>query len=181
MAFWRSIRVVVAWILAASVAAIITEVFLSASGQSQSPGAVKQAVTLKPRYVDGKLYLPVADATRQYVSESNRLVLAYGWIWPLHPLRPSNDGAPVYYETGFGTQSADRYWFCSWAASSISQPNATSRQKGINKLEEIRQLYYYKHSLVQRSKVLLLRELTDAKRGNLTALRTDVRLNCPKP
>jgi hypothetical protein len=135
---------------------------------------------LRPRYVNGVLYLPATMASREYGVEAARLTLAPGWRWPKSPLARFKEREPMYYEVGFGKQAADSYWFCSWAYTALHD-TGNEKQTALKVIPGIRHLYYYTTSLVPPSRVLLNKELIEAQHGHLSRLRTDVTLNCPRP
>jgi hypothetical protein len=131
--------------------------------------------------IGGVLYIDVTHADAQYFREASRLNLAKDWHWPKRPLAPTFEARPQWYETGFGTQAADRYWFCSWAIEAVAaKPGSKLEWNAIRTLQQIRSLYYYRKTLTKRAGRLFSSELALSDAGRLSELRRDVRLNCPR-
>src|SRR6185437_6395868 len=123
-------------------------------------------------------YVPAGTAEQQYRAEASTLRLPAAQVWQAHPLASTDQGSPVWYQDGFGRQTADRYWFCKWAAVAASTANPTVRRDAVTTLQAMLRLYYYTTALDVPSRPQLVRELTSAQRGDLRELRNDLSLNC---
>ena len=130
------------------------------------------------RVVNGATYLPATTAEREYTKEAATLRLPPSDEWPQSPVSGGTSAAPEWYQVGYGRQAADRYWFCKWADVALNTSDPHQRHNAVKTIHGILQLYYYKHALVRRSRPQLVEEVQSARRGDLTALREDVRLNC---
>jgi hypothetical protein len=130
------------------------------------------------RIVNGTKYVPVGTAEREYTAEASTLRLPAARTWQSHPLKSTDGGSPVWYQVGFGRQTADRYWFCGWAAVAAGTTHADVRRSAVATLQKMLHLYYYTTALAVPSRPQLVRELTSAQRGDLRELVNDLRLNC---
>lgn len=131
----------------------------------------------------GPAALTPAQAAAEYRAEAAGLTLAPTWRWPASPIGETGpDGAGVVYEPGYGRQSADYYWFCSWASRVVAgRVTEAQRRQALDRLVGIRGTYYYTNALDPESKPFFDQVLTSATLGDLSALRRDVQLNCPRP
>ena len=157
------------WVLAVLLSAVL------AGCAATNSAAVKQPPY---RVVNGATYVPVATADREYSREAATLELPPAHAWPQDPLPKSDSGSPAWYEIGYARQAADRYWFCSWAAMAVNASDVRARREAVEALQGILRLYYYTNALDAHSRPQLAKEVTSAQKGDLTALRTDVQLNC---
>jgi hypothetical protein len=159
--------------------ALITLTLFVIIGCGQTTTAPKHPSSGSPLR-SGKHYVSPMQATNEYFEETSRLTLAPGWKWPARPIggvMPNGDR--VMYEQGYGRQAADRFWFCSWAATATAaRPDSARRHRALLRAFGIRKLYYYTTSLQGISKAYFKRELTAARRGRLSVLKKDVALNC---
>jgi hypothetical protein len=129
--------------------------------------------------MDGEQYGPAPIADQEYWREAANLHLAPGWSWPAVPVAATEDGHTMMYQLGFGTQSADRHWFCSWASAAIkASVGSAAAREAEQRLLGILHLYFYKTSLVQADRSALRREVVRAGQGQLKLLRQDVDANC---
>jgi hypothetical protein len=118
-------------------------------------------------------------AIGEYRDEATRLRLAPGWTWPKTPIPSTYRGSEVRYEKGYGTQAADHFWFCSWAAQALeTRPETEERAVAVDQLQTLRSKYYFE-VLNTKSKPYVERELKRARGGNLDLVQRDVELNCP--
>ncbi len=145
---------------------------------SARQGAVNQEAPGHWVVVAGEPYGTAAKLDLEYHAEARRLELAPGWAWPSDPVSPTVDGHIMMYERGFGRQAADRFWFCSWAATASEARAGPEVRLALARLPEIFQLYYYRVSLAPSSRSGFRREILHAQDGNLAALKQDMRLNC---
>jgi hypothetical protein len=160
--------------------AAVAAITVACSAPAPVPAPAPSQSPLQARYINGIRYNPAPWTTREYFTEAGRLRLAAGWSWPAHPVQSIREGQPVFYQTGFGTQAADSYWYCSWAATALNDSHLKSNERAaVAQLQHIRQLYYFTHSLDRNGRVLLSHELVTAERGDLKLLQNDVTLNCP--
>ena len=167
------------WVFGLAIAACLT-VACSTPAPVPAPAPAPSQSPLAARYINGIRYNPAPWVTSEYFAEARRLRLAVGWTWPLDPIQAVRDGQPVYYQTGFGTQAADSYWYCSWAATALQDSrHEPSERRAVAQLQRIRRLYYFTRSLDKNGRTLLSQELVTATRGNLKLLQRDVTLNCP--
>jgi hypothetical protein len=130
------------------------------------------------RIVNGTKYVPVATAEQEYQAEAKTLRLPAAQAWQAHPLVATDQGSPVWYQSGFGRQTADRYWFCRWAAVAAGTASSAVRGDAVATLQQMLHLYYYTTALDVPSRPQLVRELTSAQHGDLRELLNDLRLNC---
>lgn len=121
-------------------------------------------------------------ATAEYRTEAAALTLAPGWRWPAAPLAKTGpDGRGMMYERGFGKQAADHYWYCSWASRALDEQVApTDRAQALTTAVGLRKTFYFTTGLAPASRPFVDGFLTRAEHGDLSGLRRDVRLNCPK-
>ncbi|MGA9858739.1 MAG: hypothetical protein WBQ18_12820 [Solirubrobacteraceae bacterium] len=130
------------------------------------------------RVIGGETYAPAPLATSEYVREAASLVLPVGDHWPATPVRLSEAGGADWYGIGYGRQAADRYWFCRWSSLAVTTRSNEVRNRAVSRLMAIFKLYYCVHALDAPSRPPLVAEMHQAQRGDLSALRTDVRQNC---
>lgn len=157
------------WIIAAAVSAGLSACASSGASPPKQPAF---------RVVNGATYIPVATAKREYANEAATLQLPAALGWPRDPLAATESGQPEWYEIGYARQAADRYWFCSWSSVATKASDRKMRGTAVDTLQHMLKLYYYTNALDGPSRPQLVRELSTAKRGDLTALRNDLRLNC---
>lgn len=87
----------------------------------------------------------------------------------------------MMYERGFGRQAADHYWYCSWAARAVDQRVGTSaRRQAVATAASLRKTYYFTTALAPDSRPFVDDLLERAQHGDLSGLRRDVTLNCPR-
>ena len=123
--------------------------------------------------------LTTQQATQEYQSEARTLTLPAHASWPATPIAAkAPDGSGMIYEPGFGRQAADHDWYCSWARHTISSAPGRQRNKALSTLLTIRSRYYYTRALAADSKPAFDRVLDSASLGDMSALQTDVELNC---
>lgn len=134
---------------------------------------------LRPRVINGVLYLPAAMTTREYFAESRDLALSPGAAWPAHPIEYVRGHVPMFYEKGFGRQSADFYWFCSWARSAVNARDAAIRDQAMLIMPEIMRLPYYTSTLPKVGRIMLQKAISTAERGSMSKLVTEIDTNCP--
>jgi hypothetical protein len=130
------------------------------------------------RVVNGATYIPVPTAETEYSREAASLQLPARQAWPKHPFLASEAGTPEWYQIGYARQAADRFWFCSWASVAVHTADTAARQDAVNRLQEMKQLYYYTEALDGPSRPQLATELATAQRGDLAMLSNDLTLNC---
>lgn len=145
---------------------------------SAAPAATTAAPQPSYRIVNGTKYVPVGTAEQQYRTEATTLQLPAGKSWQAHPLAATDQGSPVWYQDGFGRQTADRYWFCRWAAVAAAATSPAVRSGAVTTLQGMLHLYYYTTALDVPSRPQLVRELTSAQHGDLKELLNDLQLNC---
>jgi hypothetical protein len=145
---------------------------------SAAPVATTAAPQPSYRIVNGTRYVPVGTAEQEYRAEAETLRLPSTQVWQAHPLAATDQGSPVWYQAGFGRQTADRYWFCRWAAVAAAAASPAVRSNAVTTLQQMLHLYYYTTALDVPSRPQLVRELTSARHGDLRELRNDLRLNC---
>jgi hypothetical protein len=128
------------------------------------------------------VYAPEPIAAAAFRAEAAALTLAPGWRWPAVPIRrTAPDGRQMMYERGFGTQAADHYWYCSWAAHALDpRVRASARREAVATAASLRNTYYFTTALAPESRPLVEDLLSRAAHGDLRALRRDVELNCPR-
>jgi hypothetical protein len=138
------------------------------------------SVPKEPPYkvAQGGTYVPEPTAELEYALEASTLQLPAAHTWPQHPMPKPASGTPEWYQLGYAKQAADRFWFCSWAAVATSTTDPKTRHDAVLRLQDITKLYYYTHALDAPSQPLLLNELKAALRGDLSAVRTDLKQNC---
>lgn len=129
----------------------------------------------------GPAALTPQQATDEYRSEAATLALAPKWSWPEQPIEAvAPDGSGMVYQPGFGKQAADNYWYCSWASHALAaRPDSKQRTAAITELGRMRSMYYYTTALDPESRPALDQVLKTAALGDMSALRRDVKLNCP--
>jgi hypothetical protein len=130
------------------------------------------------RVVNGATYIPVPTAETEYSREAASLQLPPRQSWPKHPMLASEAGTPEWYQIGYARGAADRYWFCSWASVAVHASDTAVRQDAVDRLQEMKQLYYYTETLDGPSRPQLATELATAQRGDFAMLSTDLKLNC---
>jgi hypothetical protein len=126
-------------------------------------------------------YAPERTAA-EFREEAAGLTLAPGWRWPAVPIpRTAPDGRRMMYERGFGTQAADRHWYCSWAAHALDPGvGASARRQAVANAASLRKTYYFTTALAPESRPLVEDLLSRAVHGDFRGLRRDVELNCPR-
>lgn len=157
------------WIVAALLFASLTGCATTAASVAKEPPY---------KVVQGGTYVPGPTAELEYSLEATTLRLPAGHAWPQHPMAKSPSGTPEWYQLGYAKQAADRFWFCSWAAVAASTTDAKARHDAVLRLQGITKLYYYTNALDGPSRPLLLNELKAALRGDLGAVRNDLKQNC---
>jgi hypothetical protein len=117
-------------------------------------------------------------ATVEYRAEAAVLTLAPGWSWPDKPIPSTYQGDEVRYETGYGKQAADQYWFCSWAVRAVERPAGTKeRAEAVRQLQTLTTKYYFA-VLNPQSRPYVLKELQTARAGDLALVQRDIEQNC---
>lgn len=131
----------------------------------------------------GQTRKTVNQITSEYRHEALGLTLASGWAWPMNPGFPSTgpDGALMTYETGYGRTRADTFWFCSWATAYLSSPkSSTAHAQAATRMARVLTTFFYRVALVPSDRPQFASMLTEAIKGHTAALKTHVRLNCPR-
>lgn len=143
-------------------------------------GCAATATPREPAYrvVNGETYVPVPPAEREYFDEAAKLKLPDSRQWPAQPFGMSEPGTPQWYQLGYGRQAADRFWFCSWASVAFLTSDPEVRRQAVDTAQGILRLYYYTDALAPPDRPQLVNEVTSAQHGDLTALSTDLHLNC---
>jgi hypothetical protein len=110
-----------------------------------------------------------ASAVAEYRKEARTLELAPGRHWPVAPPIATDSG----YGKGYGTQMADSYWFCSWAARALDpRLSSAARRLALAQLPKLRSTYAYKH-YIPDSRASMDAIIDKALRGDTSGLRAN--------
>lgn len=123
----------------------------------------------EPVYVDAK----AIDV--EYAAASTQLTLPNGDKFPA-PTTPdrADDGNPVLYERGIGTQDAQLYWYCAWAEQAL---NRIDLGTALNQLANVRDMRVWK-AFDDRSRATIDSHLDAASHDDMTPLAEYAALNC---
>lgn len=121
------------------------------------------------------------QAVQEYLAEESGLRLAEGWRWPPTVAFPTAgpDGKTMYYQRGYGTTRADRFWYCSWeSAYTSSTAGSPIRTEAQAQLGKVRETHMYKYDVISVDRPRFNQTLDSALSGNVEMMKQDVTLNC---
>lgn len=123
----------------------------------------------------GPVYLDAKAIDGEYATASTRLSLPKGVKFPASatPDR-AEDGNPILYERGIGTQDAQLYWYCAWSEQAL---NHVDPRTALDQLATVRDMRVWK-AFDDRGRATINAHLSAAGRDDMTPLADYVALNC---
>lgn len=109
----------------------------------------------------------------EYHTESAKLTLPPGSIWPSIPQQIATDPADYRYEAGVGQQGAQFWWYCSWAKHGISRDDPVA----LARLNQVKTMSLWSH-IDDTGKAMFNEISTQIGAGNLGPLKDYLTSNC---